>query len=479
VTEVDQDAPIRAVARIGSEHRASGTELEVIDPYRGGTVGFVDVSGERECAAAVEAAVAAAPTMAALPGYERAELLRRCADELVTRAADIGRVMARETGKAIRDCIVEAVRSADTFRLSAEEAVRIQGEHIPMDASAIGAGKLAVTMRFPVGVVAAIAPFNGPLNLAAHKIGPALAGGNTVVLKPSPKASLCTWLFVEALAAAGVPAGAVNAVYGDAVGEQLVVDPRVDFVTFTGSIPVGKLIRRAVGLKPVTLELGGVGPTFVHHDGDLAAAAVACARNGMLLAGQSCVSVQNVFVAAGVYDEFLELLNAEVARIRFGDPLDPQTEVGTLIDEAAAARVAGIVDRAVGDGARIAAGGERVGALHQATVLTDVTPAMEAVSNEIFGPVVTVSRYEQIEPLFQQISNSPYGLQCGIFTKSIELSLAAVRSIRTGGVIVNGTSRWRSDQMPYGGVKDSGVGREGPKFALREMTEERLLVLNV
>ena len=281
--------------------------------------------------------------MAAMPGYERAELLRRCADELVTRAADIGRVMARETGKAIRDCIVEAVRSADTFRLSAEEAVRIQGEHIPMDASAIGAGKLAVTMRFPVGVVAAITPFNGPLNLAAHKVGPALAGGNAVVLKPSPKASLCTWLFVEALAAAGVPAGAVNAVYGDAVGEQLVVDPRVDFVTFTGSIPVGKLIRRAVGLKPVTLELGGVGPTFVHHDGDLAAAAAACARNGMLLAGQSCVSVQNVFVAAGVYDEFLELLNAEVARIRFGDPLDPQTEVGTLIDEAAAARVAGIV----------------------------------------------------------------------------------------------------------------------------------------
>jgi acyl-CoA reductase-like NAD-dependent aldehyde dehydrogenase len=479
VTEVDQVAPIRAEARIGSEYRASRTELEIVDPYRGDAVGYVAVSSEQDCAAAIESAAAAAPTMAAMPGYERAALLRSCADQLVTRAADIGRVMARETGKAIRDCTVEVVRSADTFRLSAEEAVRIQGEHIPMDASAIGAGKLAVTIRFPVGVVAAITPFNGPLNLAAHKVGPALAGGNAVVLKPSPKASLCSSLFVEALVAAGVPDGAINAIYGDSVGEQLVVDPRVDLVTFTGSIPVGKRIRHAVGLKPVTLELGGVGPTFVHHDGDLAAAAVACARNGMLLAGQSCVSVQNVYVAAEVYEEFLELMNAEVARIRFGDPLDPQTEVGTLIDETAAARVATIVDRAVGDGARIAVGGERAGALHEATVLTDVTPAMEAVSDEIFGPVVTVSRYERIEPLFEQISRSPYGLQCGIFTKSLELSLAAVRSIRTGGVIVNGTSRWRSDQMPYGGVKDSGVGREGPKFALREMTEERLLVLNV
>jgi len=479
VTEVDQDAPIRAVARIGSEYREGSAEQEIVDPYRGDTVGHMALASEQDCTAAIEAAVAAAPAMAAMPGYERAALLRSCADQLVTRAPDIGRVMARETGKAIRDCVVEVERSADTFRLSAEEAVRIQGEHIPMDASAIGAGKLALTMRFPVGVVAAITPFNGPLNLAAHKIGPALAGGNTVVLKPSPKAPLCTWLFVEALTAAGVPAGAINAIYGDSVGGQLVADPRVNFVTFTGSIKVGKLIRRAVGMKPVTLELGGVGPTFVHDDADLAAAAVACARNAMLLAGQSCVSVQNVFVAAQVYDEFLQRLTAEVARIRFGDPLDPQTEVGTLIDEPAAERVAAIVDRAAGGGAKIAYGGQRAGALHEATVLTEVTAAMDAVSDEIFGPVMTVSRYERIEPLFERISASPYGLQCGIFTKSLELSLAAFRSIRTGGVIVNGTSRWRSDQMPYGGVKDSGAGREGPKFALREMTEERLLVLNV
>jgi len=479
VTEVDQDAPIRAVARIGSEYREGSAEQEIVDPYRGDTVGYMALASEQDCTAAIEAAVAAAPAMAAMPGYERAALLRSCADQLVTRAPDIGRVMARETGKAIRDCVVEVERSADTFRLSAEEAVRIQGEHIPMDASAIGAGKLALTMRFPVGVVAAITPFNGPLNLAAHKIGPALAGGNTVVLKPSPKAPLCTWLFVEALTAAGVPAGAINAIYGDSVGGQLVADPRVNFVTFTGSIKVGKLIRRAVGMKPVTLELGGVGPTFVHDDADLAAAAVACARNAMLLAGQSCVSVQNVFVAAQVYDEFLQRLTAEVARIRFGDPLDPQTEVGTLIDEPAAERVAAIVDRAAGGGAKIAYGGQRAGALHEATVLTEVTAAMDAVSDEIFGPVMTVSRYERIEPLFERISASPYGLQCGIFTKSLELSLAAFRSIRTGGVIVNGTSRWRSDQMPYGGVKDSGAGREGPKFALREMTEERLLVLNV
>jgi acyl-CoA reductase-like NAD-dependent aldehyde dehydrogenase len=210
VTEVDP--PIRAVARAGTDQRASGTELAIVDPYRGDTVGYVAVSGGQDCAAAIGAAVDAVPVMAAMPGYERAALLRRCADELVSRASAIGRVMARETGKAIRDCVIEAERSADTFRLSAEEAVRIQGEHVPMDASAIGAGKLALTMRFPVGVVAAITPFNGPLNLAAHKVGPALAGGNAVVLKPSPKASLCSSLFIEALAAAGVPEGAVNVI---------------------------------------------------------------------------------------------------------------------------------------------------------------------------------------------------------------------------------------------------------------------------
>jgi acyl-CoA reductase-like NAD-dependent aldehyde dehydrogenase len=258
----------------------------------------------------------------------------------------------------------------------------------------------------------------------------------------------------------------------------LVSDPRVDFVSFTGSIGVGKIIRRSTGMKRVALELGGVGPTFVHHDAELPAAAKACARNGMLLAGQSCVSVQNVFVHRSVYEAFLDLMHVEVQQIRFGDPMDPATEVGTLIDAEAARRVEGLVADAADAGATLVCGGPRNGASLPATILTDVSQQLNVVSQEVFGPVVTVQPYDEPEPVFKAISDSPFGLQCGIFTNSLDLAMSAFRSVRTGGVIVNGTSRWRSDQMPYGGVKDSGIGREGPRFAIRDMTDERLLVLN-
>ena len=470
--------PVTIRMRIGGAWRDAQAHAEVRDPYRGGVVAHAPVSTSQDCDDALAAAQKASKVMAATPGYERAALLRRAADILTTRAEEIGRAMSLESGKALRDSIVESQRSADTLRLCAEEAVRIQGEHVPMDASAVGAGKIAMVMRFPVGVVVGITPFNGPVNLAAHKLGPALAGGNSIVLKPSPKAPLCVHMFVEAVIEAGFPAGAVNTIYGDAVAPQLVADPRVDCVSFTGSIPVGKKIRNAIGMKRVALELGGVGPTFVHRDADLAAAAKACARNAMMLAGQSCVSVQNVFVHKDVYGSFLDALCREVDLIRFGDPMDPATEVGTLIDEQAAMRVEATIERAVAAGATLLRGGKRHGALLEATVLTNVRPDMEVVCDEIFGPAMTVQRYEQIEPLFESISASPYGLQCGIFTNSLDLALSAIKTVRTGGVIVNGTSRWRSDQMPYGGVKDSGIGREGPKFAIRDMTEERFFVLN-
>jgi acyl-CoA reductase-like NAD-dependent aldehyde dehydrogenase len=347
-----------------------------------------------------------------------------------------------------------------------------------MDGTAIGAGKLAMILRFPVGVVVGITPFNGPVSLAVHKLGPALAAGNSIILKPSPKAPLCVHKLVQAVIDAGAPAGAVNTLFGDAIGPQLVGDPRVDFVSFTGSIRVGKLIRSSIGMKRAALELGGVGPTLVHGDADLAAAAKACARNAMLLAGQSCVSVQNVFVQRPVFEKFVDLVLREVDTIRFGDPIDPATEVGTLIDEPAAIRVAGMIGRAVDAGATLLRGGGRRGAQLDASVLVNVSDAMEVVGEEIFGPAMTIQPYDRVEPVFKAISESPYGLQCGIFTNTLDLAMSAFRNIRTGGVIVNGTSRWRSDQMPYGGVKDSGVGREGPRYAIRDMTEERLLVFN-
>jgi acyl-CoA reductase-like NAD-dependent aldehyde dehydrogenase len=464
--------------QIGGQWRDAEQFQEVRDPYRGGVVAREPVSTGRDLDDALAAAHKASKVMAAMPGYERAAMLRRAADKVAAKADEIAHCMSLESGKALRESQVEASRCSETLRMCAEEAVRIQGEHVPMDSSAMGAGKIAMLARYPVGVVAAITPFNGPVNLAAHKLGPALAAGNSFVLKPSPKAPLCVSKFIEAILEAGLPPGAVNTVYGDGVAPQLVSDPRVDFVSFTGSIRVGKIIRNAVGMKRVALELGGVGPTFVHRDADVALAAKTCARNSVALAGQSCVSVQNVYVHKQVYDNFLEAMCREVDLIRFGDPMDPATEIGTLIDEQAAVRVEGMICRAVDAGATLLRGYERRGAQLNATVLTNVNAGMDVVRDEIFGPAVTVQPYDEIEPIFEAISASPYGLQCGIYTNSLDLALRAVKTIRTGGVIVNGTSRWRSDQAPYGGVKDSGMGREGPKYAIRDMTEERFFVLN-
>ncbi|MDM0021818.1 aldehyde dehydrogenase family protein [Variovorax saccharolyticus] len=471
-----EPTPIRM--QIGGQWRDAQEHQEVRDPYRGGVVAQAPISSRRDCDDALDAAQKARKAMADMPGHERAAMLRRAADAVGARAEEIAHAMTLETGKALRDARVEAQRSSDLLRLCAEEAVRIQGEHVPMDASAVGAGKIAMLMRFPVGVVAAITPFNGPVNLAIHKLGPALAAGNSVVLKPSPKAPLCVHMLIEAIMEAGLPPGAVNTIYGDAVAPLLVSDARVDFVSFTGSIPIGKKIRDTIGMKRVALELGGVGPTFVHRDADLEAAAKACARNAVALAGQSCVSVQNVFVHKAIHERFVESVCREMDTIRFGDPLDPATEVGTLIDEQAAMRVEAMIGRAVDAGAQALRGGKRSGAQLPGTILTNVKPDMDVVSSEIFGPAMTIQAYDEIAPLFAAISDSPYGLQCGIYTNSLDLALSAIKTIRTGGVIVNGTSRWRSDQMPYGGVKDSGMGREGPKFSIRDMTEERLFVLN-
>jgi acyl-CoA reductase-like NAD-dependent aldehyde dehydrogenase len=387
--------------------------------------------------------------------------------------------MARETGKAIRDCRAEVERSRDTLRLSAEEAVRIQGEHVPMDATPMGAGKIAMMLRFPVGVIAAITPFNAPFNLAMHKVAPAFASGNTVVLKAPPQAPQTVHRLAEIMVDAGMPAGFLNVVYGHAAGPLLVRDSRVDFVTFTGSGRVGEEIKAASGLRRAALELGGTGQTIIHEDADLAAAAPVCARNAMRLAGQSCASVQNIYVHASRHDEFVDLMAAEVAKLRTGDPLDPDTDVGTLIDENAACRVESWAQQAVAMGARRLAGGTRRGAQLDPTLLVDVTPDMQVVNSEVFGPLASVQRFTDIDAVFDLVSEVPLGLQCGIYTASLEVAMRAARRLRTGAVIINGSSTWRTDQMPYGGVKGSGIGREGPHYAIREMTEERLIVFNI
>ncbi|GMG83149.1 aldehyde dehydrogenase family protein [Paralimibaculum aggregatum] len=465
---------------IAGEWIASPATDVTTDPYRGTAVARVARGDAGVVDRAVAAARAAAPGVAAMPAHERAAILHRAAALIVERAGEIGETMARETGKALGDATGEVRRSQDTMTLSAEEAVRIEGSHVPLDASAMGSGKIAFMLRFPVGVVGAVTPFNAPFNLACHKIGPAFAAGNACVLKPPPQAAAVVDRLARIFEDAGAPPGALNVVHGGAdVGRALVADPRVDFVTFTGSSGAGAAIKAATGLRHVALELGGAGQTIVHADGDLERAAPMVARNAMRLAGQSCISVQTVYVHRSVLARFTEMVVAEVERLVTGDPLAEGTDIGTLIDEAAARRVESWIAEARAGGARILTGGTRQGAAVTPTVIADPQPTDRVVCDEVFGPVVSLVGYDDIEAVFRSVSESRYGLQCGIFTASNAVMLRAYRAIRTGGLIVNGTSTWRTDQLAYGGVKDSGIGREGPRYAIRDMTEERMILFNM
>lgn len=464
---------------IGGQWRAAATQYPVRDPYRGSVVAYAPESARADLDAALDAAVKAKKVVASIPAYERAAILRRAIVLLLERADHIAEVMAREVGKAVKDAKAEIVRSQDTLSLSAEEAVRIEGEHVPLDSSAMGVGKICMKLRFPVGVVAAITPFNAPFNLACHKVAPAFAAGNSVVLKAPPQAPGVIYELSKLFVDAGMPAGALNVLYGNTVGPELVKDPRVDFITFTGSSRVGEHIKAASGLRRVALELGGIGATIVHEDADVNEAAQTCARNSMRLAGQSCISVQTVYVHEAVYSAFVEKIVAEVKKLKAGDPLDPTVDIGTLVDEAAAQRVENWVQEAVRQGARLLTGGAREGAVVAPVVLTDVRPEMKVVCEEVFGPVVSVTPYREIDEVFRAVSESRFGLQCGIYTKSLVLALRAAKEIRTGGVMINASSTWRTDQLAYGGVKDSGIGREGPKYAMRDMTEERIVLFNL
>jgi acyl-CoA reductase-like NAD-dependent aldehyde dehydrogenase len=464
---------------IAGKWQPAAESYDVRDPYRGVVVAKAPRSGMEDLDRAMEAAHGAKQVMAAMPGYKRAELLRRVGDLLGKRVDQIAEVMARETGKAIKDCRAEVGRSQDTIQLSAEEAVRIEGEQVPLDGSAMGAGKMAFLLRFPVGVVAAITPFNAPFNLACHKVAPALAAGNAIILKAPPQSPGVIHEVAKLFVDAGVPPGALNVLYGDIAGPALVRHPGADFITFTGSSRVGAEIKAASGLRRVALELGGDGPTIVAADAIVEDSAPMCARNAMRLSGQSCISVQNVYVHESLFEPFVARVVQEVKSLKVGDPLDPTTDVGTLIDEAAARRVETWIREAVEQGARLMTGGRRNGAQIEPTVLTDVRPDMRVVCDEVFGPVVSIQRFTDVDTVFERIAGSRFGLQCGVFTRSLELAMRAVRVLRTGGVILNGTSTWRTDQLAYGGIKDSGIGREGPKYAIRDMTDERLVVFNL
>jgi acyl-CoA reductase-like NAD-dependent aldehyde dehydrogenase len=374
---------------------------------------------------------------------------------------------------------VEVDRAVFTFRVAAEESVRIGGEWLPLDWRPGWAGRSAILRRFPLGPVAAITPFNFPLNLVAHKVAPAIAAGCSMVLKPAPKTPLCALMLAEIVQQAGWPAGALNVLcLSNQDAEAMAADDRFKLLTFTGSGAVGWMLKSKAGKKRVALELGGNAAVIVHSDADVAHAAEACALGGFSYAGQSCISVQRIYLHRSVLDEFVSVLVDRVEKLKVGNPLDEATDVGPMINEAAALRVEEWIGEAQQDGARILTGGKRDGSMFYPTVLTNARPDMRVVCEEVFAPVVVVEPYDDFPAALRAVNNSRYGLQAGLFTNDARLIQAAYETLDVGGLMVNDTPTFRADQMPYGGVRDSGVGREGLRSAIEEMTELKLLVMN-
>lgn len=450
---------------------------EVLSPYDGGVVTRSFLATPALAAQAVQAARLASHAMARMPAHERAQRLQEVAESVSQDTDNLATLLSRETGKTLRESRTELGRSVGVLKLCAQEAVQIAGRQIPLDASALGVNKLAVSKRFPIGVVAMVVPFNAPVNLTCHKLGPALAAGNACVLKTPPQAPGTISRFMQHVLNAGFPSGAVNMLHGGAdVGQAMVANPQVDFISFTGSLLGGRAVKAAAGLRPCILELGGLGPTVVHADADLALAATSCVAAGYRLAGQSCASVQNVFVHESVAIQFEKAMLMRIHDLKLGDPLDLQSDLGPVINTAAAERIVARIQEALGDGAKLLAGGTRDNNMVQPTLLSHVKLSSRAVCEEIFGPVVMLHSYSDLEDVIHWVNESGFGINFGLFTQSIAIAMQAHQNVIAGAVIVNGSSTFRPDQMPYGGDRHSGYGRECPSDTVRAMTRECLIV---
>jgi acyl-CoA reductase-like NAD-dependent aldehyde dehydrogenase len=465
---------------LGGEWIETGDWIDVTSPYSGDVVGRVPKAGAEEARRAVDAAQRAMADP--IPAHERAAILDRVAAALGERQEEVARTISAEAGKPMKAARVEAQRAVSTYTFAAVEARRLAGQVVPMEASQAGEGKLGLTIRVPVGVVGAISPFNFPLNLVAHKLAPALAAGCAVVLKPATATPLSALLLAELETEAGAPPGWLNVLVGPAsqLGDVLVEDPRVAAITFTGSGAVGWGLAERAPKKRVALELGNATPVVVAADADIEAAAAKCAANAFSFAGQSCISVQRIYVESDAYDRFVERFLPKVEALRVGDPADEETDVGPLIDEESRDRVLAWIEEAKAGGAEVLAGGATTDdGLVRPTVIAGVGPGLKVSCEEVFGPVVTLNRVGSVDEAIELANGTRYGLQAGVFTASVATALDAARRLEFGGVTVNEAPTFRADQMPYGGVKDSGNTREGPAYAVRELTEERLVVFQL
>ena len=464
---------------IDGQWSGSGSPLEVKNKYNGSTVGVLPTASREDLDRALDAAKRAEDMMADMPTYKRAEILLRTAALLRDRSEDLAKTIAAEAGKALKFARAEVDRAVSTFTIAAEEAKRLHGETIPLDAVPAGEGYFGFWTRRPVGVIAAISPFNFPLNLVAHKVAPALASGNTLVLKPATTTPLAAVKLCQILMDAGLPAGAINLVVGSGgtVGEWLITDPRVDKITFTGSPEIGRHILSVAGIKKVTLELGNTSPVVVAPDADLDFVAKRCAVGAFYNSGQVCISVQRIYSQKQVFEPFSEKFVKATEAMVVGDPLDERVDVGPMIDSKEVDRIEGWVNEAQGSGARVLTGGKREGTVYHPTVLTGVHDDMKVVTEEVFAPVASVISSDDFESALKQANDTKFGLQVGVFTNDVNRVLKAVKRLNFGGVIINDTPNFRADHMPYGGNRQSGLGREGVRFAMEDMTNIQMVAI--
>jgi glyceraldehyde-3-phosphate dehydrogenase (NADP+) len=456
-------------------------KIEVKNPFDDSVIDTVPKADAADLEKALAYAERGAKAMAKLSSYERWKILRQAADLMAARNEELGQVISKEEGKIIAEGRGEASRAVETMMGSAEEAKRIHGETVPLDADPTGSKKLGFTLRIPCGVVAAIAPFNFPLNLVCHKVGPALAAGNSVIVKPASDTPLSALKLTEILLEAGLPPEGLQCITGSGgeIGDALVADRRVRKVTFTGSREIGERICRTAGIKKVTMELGSNSPVIIMPDADLDKVAAVVSMTGYGNAGQTCISTQRVLAAKKVYGDFLGALKPKVEGLTTGNQLDEKSKVGPMVKESEAARVDEWINQAVGGGARLVAGGGRRGAIYMPAVVADVHPDMRISRDELFGPAVAVTPFDSIDEAIALANDSVYGLAAGIFTENVEWAMKFAREAQAGNLHVNWGSQWRVDLMPYGGLKDSGFGKEGPRYAVEEMTELKMVVFHL
>lgn len=465
---------------IGGQWVDKSEKIDVINPFDNSVVDTVPRGDIEDVEVAIATAVRGAKAMAALTAYERYEILHRAVNLMHERVEDLGRTITLEEGKVLAEGIGEARRAIETMTLSAEEAKRLYGETIPLDGGSGVRDQFGFTLRVPCGVVLAITPFNFPLNLVCHKVGPALAAGNAVIVKPATDTPLSALKLVEILVEAGVPAEAVQCITGpgNELGHALCSDSRVRKISFTGSRDVGEDICNMAGLKKVTMELGSNAPLIVMPDADLDQVAAATATTGFANAGQVCISAQRVIVNDAVYGDFIDALTPQVQALTTGNPIDDGVTMGPMVRERDAVRVQAWIQDAVGAGARLVTGGERDGAIYQPTILADVDPGMKISCDELFGPAVGITRFDDIDAAIAMANDTNYGLSAALFTENIHWAMRFAREVHSGNIHVNWGTQWRADLMPYGGLKESGMGKEGPKYAVEEMTETKMVVFH-